>query len=492
MIESAPSEPAEREVTPLPPTDRGRQAWSFVTAGFAIETLLWGGLFSTGVFLKYYAANEPFSRSSETKISLIGTTSLFIGYGAGIPLIYLYNRHPRIIKSTVWTGLAVYVACMLGASWAQSVDALIVLQGVGPGLAGALCAFPVIRWLPEWFDKRKGLAAGVIFSGGGVGGAYMPILNQYLLDRIGLAWTLRTSALTTAVLGGTAICFLNPRVPIPATRNVTPAPMPNLRGTFWHPGFFGCLLATLLQGFGFFNVGLFIPRFSDSLSSTAGAGLLSAFNVSCIIAQILWGFLTDRMRPAMAMALSSALGSCLVLTLWGFGGSHGIALLVPFAVLFGIASGGFSSMWSQSACSIVGHDKEQQTMLVSGFSFARGLGAVIGPTIGSALYRESNSTPEHHLRWGSAGSPGLVSLVAASMASSAAVGLLFASCESSSITKLANILRSFLSPTNANQPRRQEERSLALSDPASAIELTRIPSRAIPNLESEIDHKVKG
>lgn len=69
--------------------------------------------------------------------------------GAGIPLIYLYNRHPRIIKSTVWIGLAVYVACMLGASWAQSVDALIVLQGVGPGLAGALRAFPVIRWLPE-------------------------------------------------------------------------------------------------------------------------------------------------------------------------------------------------------------------------------------------------------------------------------------------------------------------------------------------------------
>jgi hypothetical protein len=27
-------------------------------------------------------------------------------------------------------------------------------------------------------------------------------------------------------------------------------------------------------------------------------------------------------------------------------------------------------MWSQSACSIVGHDKEQQTMLVSGQSDA--------------------------------------------------------------------------------------------------------------------------
>lgn len=40
-------------------------------------------------------------------------------------------------------------------------------------------------------------------------------------------------------------------------------------------------------------VNLFIPRFSETLSSTAAAGLLSAFNVSCIFAQILWGFLTD-------------------------------------------------------------------------------------------------------------------------------------------------------------------------------------------------------
>jgi hypothetical protein len=27
----------------------------------------------------------------------------------------------------------------------------------------------------RWFDKRKGLAAGVIFSGGGVGGAVSPL-----------------------------------------------------------------------------------------------------------------------------------------------------------------------------------------------------------------------------------------------------------------------------------------------------------------------------
>ena len=96
-------EPAtERQILALPQIDGGRQAWSFVAAGFTMEMLLWGGLFSTGVFLKHYSVTEvcrgyararvrrktltsltsgykPFSHSSETKISLIGTVSLFLG-----------------------------------------------------------------------------------------------------------------------------------------------------------------------------------------------------------------------------------------------------------------------------------------------------------------------------------------------------------------------------------------------------------------------------
>ena len=50
------------------------------------------------------------------------------------------------------------------------------------------------------------------------------------------------------------------------------------------------------------NVGLFLPRFTDTLDATLAAGLLSAFNFSQVIAQILWGYLTDvsegQPRPA--------------------------------------------------------------------------------------------------------------------------------------------------------------------------------------------------
>lgn len=66
------------------------------------------------------------------------------------------------------------------------------------------------------------------------------------------------------------------------------------------------------------------------------------------------------------MAISSSIGCVLVITLCGFGGEVGLPLLAPFAITFGLAAGGFSSMWSQSAHGIAGPDKELQTLLVAG------------------------------------------------------------------------------------------------------------------------------
>ncbi|WVR09277.1 hypothetical protein IAU60_006342 [Kwoniella sp. DSM 27419] len=216
------------------------------------------------------------------------------------------------MKPTIWAGLALYTVSMLIASVVPTMNLLILFQGVGPGIAAALVAFPIIRWLPE----RRG-PRGVF------------------------------SSLEVA----SAEC----------------------------------------------NVSLYLPRFSESLTGAEGAGLVAAFN---------------RMKPSSAMALSSLIGSVFVLTLWGFGGNQGMPVLTPFAIAFGLATGGLTSMWFQSAHDIAGADGTKQTLL----------SAVIGPTIGSALFRTPKPSDN---RWGSAGSPGLVAWVAASLAASAAVVVAF-------------------------------------------------------------------
>lgn len=44
----------------LAPTDRGRQAWSFLVAATLIETIVWGLPFSVGVLHEYWI-NEKFA-----------------------------------------------------------------------------------------------------------------------------------------------------------------------------------------------------------------------------------------------------------------------------------------------------------------------------------------------------------------------------------------------------------------------------------------------
>ena len=74
---------------------------------------------------------------------------------------------------------------------------------------------PVIRLLPEWFSERRGLAGGIIFSGTGLGGFVFPFILNALLDKVGLAWTLRIWAIVTTIFCGIALLGLRPRLPVP-------------------------------------------------------------------------------------------------------------------------------------------------------------------------------------------------------------------------------------------------------------------------------------
>ncbi len=67
-------------------------------------------------------------------------------------------------------GLALTVASLLGASFANTVPQLIGTQGVLYAIGGVLFYSPVIVYMDEWFITRKGLAYGVMWAGSGVGG----------------------------------------------------------------------------------------------------------------------------------------------------------------------------------------------------------------------------------------------------------------------------------------------------------------------------------
>lgn len=67
--ESAP----ERSIPPLPAIDTSPESWRFVASAFVVECLLWGQVFSSGIFLKYLAtrpvSNKLCKSSAQSKSS---------------------------------------------------------------------------------------------------------------------------------------------------------------------------------------------------------------------------------------------------------------------------------------------------------------------------------------------------------------------------------------------------------------------------------------
>lgn len=90
----------------------------------------------------------------------------------------------------------------------------------------------------------------------------------------------------------------------------------------------------MLQGLSYFPASIYIATFTKGLSSQLTATtVLSLFNVSAVIGQVIIGHLSDRM-PYPSIMLFSAIGSALgAFLLWGF--ANNAIYLYFFAVIFG-------------------------------------------------------------------------------------------------------------------------------------------------------------
>lgn len=66
----------------------------------------------------------------------------------------------------------------------------------------------------QYFNRKRGLANGIVFAGGGLGGAVTSYVLDILIHRVGLAWTYRILGFVTLLTGLPAAWFIRERVPI--------------------------------------------------------------------------------------------------------------------------------------------------------------------------------------------------------------------------------------------------------------------------------------
>lgn len=68
--------------------------------------------------------------------------------------------------------------------------------------------------IAQYFNKKRGLANGIVFAGGGLGGAVTSFVINALIERLGTAWAYRVLGFITLATGLPAACLLKERTKI--------------------------------------------------------------------------------------------------------------------------------------------------------------------------------------------------------------------------------------------------------------------------------------
>ncbi|KAF8309075.1 MFS general substrate transporter [Clavulina sp. PMI_390] len=375
----------------LPPMDQGRRAWTFVFCSFVLESLIWGFPFSFGVFQQYYLTTPPFNTASEQTINAIGNIAIGLQYLEMPIVIAILQRRPQWIRPISWSALAASSLGLFLSSFAQEAWQLVALQGVVVGVSGGILYAPIVIWLGQWFMQRRALAGSLIFGGSGIGGAFFPLIIQFLLDRTGgFRWTLRILAIAVAVCGGTAMLGIKPRAPISRVSNPAAGiPVPSGHSLdlsfFKSPIFIVISMTTITQALAYFPVSLYIPSYSTAagLSTVDGTIALAVFNLARVVGQVIFGEVCDRVAYTNVIIFSGAVSALSAFLVWGF--SHNLGSLFAFVIVFGAICGGFSSISVPASVDIAGSGA-QSSMVYGCFGMCKGGAVIIGPMIAASLH----------------------------------------------------------------------------------------------------------
>lgn len=226
------------------------------------------------------------------------------------------------------------LAEILSSFAVRNVAGLFMSSGVVLGLGMSLCFMTVSVIPAQYFSRKRGLANGVVFAGGGLGGAVTSFGLDTLIQHFGAAWTYRILGLVTLSTGLPAAWLIKERTPIRTAGFIE-------WRLFKDFSFMLIFTAGAIATFPLLVPPFFLPLYSRTLglSSSTGAGLLAGFNFSSAVGRIICGLLCDKLGPLNTLFSSLLLSAVSMLALWP--ASTTLAPLAVFVVINGTANGGF-------------------------------------------------------------------------------------------------------------------------------------------------------
>ncbi|CAK7244541.1 MAG: hypothetical protein STHCBS139747_006083 [Sporothrix thermara] len=335
------SPPSQRSPAP----DGGLAAWTVVLGTWCTSFCSFGWLNSIGIFQEYYETTL-LKQYSHSTISWIPSLQIFFMMGLGPVIGYLYDRVGT--RNLLLAGSLLHVLGIMMTSLGTQYYQILLAQGVCSAV-GVACIFqPAVISLGGWFDRHRGAAFGVAFTGSSLGGVVFPILVGRLIDKVGFGWAMRIAGFL--ILGLLVIANLTVRAYTPPQgsqhKQGKPSALKALASNPLKELDFVLLMAGLfLFNYGFFVVIDYLPvqALAAGMDASLAGYILPILNAGSLFGRLASGVLGDKLGRYNTFIVVCSLTGLWTLCLWLPAGDHTPAI-VAFAVLFGFFSGAFVSL----------------------------------------------------------------------------------------------------------------------------------------------------
>lgn len=374
--------------------------WVIVAVATTCLALGFGANITVSVFMK------PFEQEFGWLRADISMAYSLLTVGAAVGGIVWGSLSDRIgAKRIGFFGAVAISVCLIALRWQNDLWLLYLLYFLMGGLGFACLFTPMVAISGLWFNRRKGLAIGIVTAGGAIGQGLVPYIARLMITSVGWRDAALYLGIGYFVILVPLLFLLKPPPVIVQSAGAVGRSSENLWG-IPHPitiswlalaGVFCCICMAV-------PLVHLVPLGTDlGFEPQTAAGLLLALMVSGVFGRLFFGSLADRIGGLYAYFAASLAQTSVVF--W-FPQTDGLAALFVLSVLFGF---GFAGVMT---CLLI-CAREAAPLRISGTAMAivsttAWIGMGIGSFQGGYFY---DMTGNYVLSYGNAAIAGVVNLV---------------------------------------------------------------------------------
>ncbi|KAK7203387.1 major facilitator superfamily domain-containing protein [Myxozyma melibiosi] len=314
----------------------GRMAWTVAFGSWCAMFASFGLWNSLGIFESYLCENQLSEYSSGT-VSWIFSVYSFLFYFCGLQVGPIYDKYGlQVLVSIGFVGL---VVALMMFSLCTEYYQFFLSFGVLGGISCSMIFTPSIAVVSQWFHARRGVATGLVCTGGSLGGIVFPMMTRSLLPQVGYGWSIRIMAFIVLFMSVCSVLCMKTRL----ERKSGKSAMMDLRM------FKDRLFAATALGNFMIEWALQIPAtyfmnyaISQGVTEDFGYGLVAIMNAASVFGRFIPGYYADKYGAFNLLVITVALCGLFNLTMWlpiATIDKRNIGGQIAYLICFGFASG---------------------------------------------------------------------------------------------------------------------------------------------------------